>query len=281
MKHIWIINSNSSTTVFYRNYSEMKVDPDLLSGLLTALNNFSAVELQSTGISSIEMGGMRWVYHQVPEMNLMLIAADDKSANSQVMRSRLQVIYKMFVDQFNITQERMQQELMNVKDFQDFGEVLDMLKSQWQQAESQFGPAQMFDILGIFQQIFNSMTEIVKTNFYGDDFDNIIQEIENLGDEFETDPNIKKNPEYQKIQFDRKHGWEVINMNPMNLEGESLKRVLFTILGRLKEILMKNMSKMSLLYAFNKYIYPLIINQHDMLDNLDIVPPILNMFLKN
>jgi len=259
----------------------MKVDPDLLSGLLTALNNFSAVELQSTGISSIEMGGMRWVYHQVPEMNLMLIAADDKSANSQVMRSRLQVIYKMFVDQFNITQERMQQELMNVKDFQDFGEVLDMLKSQWQQAESQFGPAQMFDILGIFQQIFNSMTEIVKTNFYGDDFDNIIQEIENLGDEFETDPNIKKNPEYQKIQFDRKHGWEVINMNPMNLEGESLKRVLFTILGRLKEILMKNMSKMSLLYAFNKYIYPLIINQHDMLDNLDIVPPILNMFLKN
>ncbi len=280
MKHIWIINNNSSTTVFYKNYGEMKIDPDMLSGLLTALNNFSAVELQSTGISSIEMGGLRWVYSQQSEMNLMLIGADEKSANSETMRSRLEVIFKMFVAQFELTPEKMNKELINVKEFLPFGQTLDMLKSQWLTAESQFGPAQLFDLLGIFQQIFTATTDIVRFNFYGDNYNTIINQFQKLASDLKEDEKIKNSPEIAKIDFDGTQ-WNCINLNPMLVDGNILRSVLFSVLSNMKEILMEHMSKMSMLFAFNKYVYPFIINQYEMLNSLKILQPILNIFLRN
>ena len=281
MKHVWLINSQSSTTLFYRNYSEMKIDPDLLSGLLTALNNFSAVELGSSGISSIEMGGLRWVYHHEPDFHLMLIGADQMSANSQVMRSRLQVILKMFKQKYDITKEKMSKDLINVNEFESFNEELDLVRQQWEMAEKQFGPAQLFDVLGVFQQIFNAMSEIFKYNFYGESFDRIVSQLNEFAKNLADDLNVEGNEEYKKIKYDKKLGWSVINMNPMQLDGENLKHILFNILQHQKDILKEQMSTMSMLYAFNKYIYPFLMSQMEILDNLGLTKPLLNLFLSD
>jgi len=55
MEHLWLIAKESSATIYYRNYTQEKIDPDLVSGLLSAFNNFSEVELHGTGIESINM----------------------------------------------------------------------------------------------------------------------------------------------------------------------------------------------------------------------------------
>ena len=78
MKHIWIIDDLSSTAVFYKNYTAMDLDQDLVSGLLSALHNFSEVELKHQGIESIQMSGLSWTYLDSKEYSLLLIGADDK-----------------------------------------------------------------------------------------------------------------------------------------------------------------------------------------------------------
>ena len=56
----------------------MNIDQDLVSGLLSALHNFSEVELKHQGIESIEMAGLTWTYLDSKDIFLLLIAADDK-----------------------------------------------------------------------------------------------------------------------------------------------------------------------------------------------------------
>ena len=59
MKHFWVIYSQSSVSLFYKNYSDFILDPDLVSGFLSALNYFSESELDSQGIQSMEMTGLQ------------------------------------------------------------------------------------------------------------------------------------------------------------------------------------------------------------------------------
>ena len=59
--NIWILDSNSGITLLYKPYMDLPVNEDLVSGLLTALNQLSIVEFRGQGIESIDMGGLRWV----------------------------------------------------------------------------------------------------------------------------------------------------------------------------------------------------------------------------
>ncbi len=113
MKHFWVINSYSSVSLFYRNYSNFTLDKDLISGFLMALNSFSEVELKSHGIRSIIMGGLSWVYYDPQDSGLLLVAADGVKSNIEVMRSRLQVIFKMFVEKYKITIKEMKSSLID------------------------------------------------------------------------------------------------------------------------------------------------------------------------
>ena len=75
------------------------VNEDLVSGLLTALNQFTIVEFKQ-GIESIEMGGLRWVYIQDKDTNLLFIGADSKQVSAEILRARLDVIRHTFIDQY-------------------------------------------------------------------------------------------------------------------------------------------------------------------------------------
>ena len=52
------MESDSGITLVYKPYMDFPVNEDLVSGLLTALNQFTIVEFKQ-GIESIEMGGLR------------------------------------------------------------------------------------------------------------------------------------------------------------------------------------------------------------------------------
>ncbi|WP_457557090.1 hypothetical protein [Candidatus Harpocratesius sp.] len=283
MNFIWIINKFNSTTLFYRSYSELRLDPDLVSGLLTALNSFSEVELQSHGISSILMAGLSWVYSNHPDTDLLLIAAGSKDKNPEIMRSRLEVIYQMFLEKYNLTPYELEETLIDQERFADFGEVIDELHDQWAQAEKIIsgGMARMFDMIGIFQQIYNRLTNILIEYFAYIDPDNvpkIHKEIKNLLEDFQQMPETQDYPELKSIAYGEL-GWNVVNLNPLNLEEDLLRRILVMITIQLHNTIKQKIPEANRLLAYSKTLYPYIVHQYELLDSLDLNSLILRIFL--
>ncbi|MCK4370817.1 MAG: hypothetical protein KAW03_07100, partial [Candidatus Lokiarchaeota archaeon] len=97
--NIWVMESDSGITLVYKPYMDFPINEDLVSGLLTALNQFTIVEFKQ-GIESIEMGGLRWVYISDKDTNLLFIAADSKDVTAETLRARLDVIRYTFIQQY-------------------------------------------------------------------------------------------------------------------------------------------------------------------------------------
>ncbi|MHA1795449.1 MAG: hypothetical protein DRO88_10210 [Promethearchaeia archaeon] len=283
MNYIWIINKFNSTALFYRSYSELKLDSDLVSGLLTALNSFSEVELQSHGISSILMAGLSWVYSNHPNNDLLLIAAGDKDKNPEIMKSRLEVIYQMFMDKYKITPYELEETLIDQGRFADFAEVIDELHDQWKQAERIIsgGTARMFDMLGIFQQIFNQMTEIL-SNYYlilnPEEIEQVHKQIEDILQDFQDMPEFQDYPELRKMEYNEL-GWNIVNLNPNNLEEDILQRILVMITVQLHNIIKEKLPEANRYLAYSKSLYSYLIRQYDLLHSLKINSLILRIFL--
>lgn len=280
MKHIWIIHHKTSTNLFYRNFSEMLIDPDLLSGLLAALDNFSEVELKSQGISSIEMGGLRWAYSHHPELNLMLIGTADKSAHAEVMKARLEVIFKEFVTKYNITPHKMNSTLINVKQFENFQDNLDILVQQWHQAEAlvEGGATEIFDLLGVFQNLFNKHLNILQKQLFYKDLDEIIASIKNNITQLKNSDDFRSEPELKKIDFSLQ-GWNLMAINSLQVEKDTLKRFLFLTTQQLDQILRSNLSNMTRLNSYAHEIFPYLIQQFDLLNQLDVLAILFRIFL--
>ena len=282
MKHFWVIFSQSSVSLFYRNYSDFKLDPDLVSGFLSALNYFSESELDSQVILSIEMSGLKWVYSYHQEMGLLLVAACKRSENTEIIFARLQVIYKMFVEKFNLTPEKLSNVIIDQEKYAPFEEVLDELSQQWIQAEKLMtgkGAAHIFDLMLVFQQIYNHFNKIIRKKFHKKDYDDVISEIGMILKNMKESPEFLANPELSKIEFS-KHGWSVITLNPMELDEEVLKRTLIMITLHLNNVLKAHMRDYPRFNAYSKGIYKYMIEQFDLLNKLDLVHVLLQMFIQ-
>ncbi|MHA1719537.1 MAG: hypothetical protein ACTSWX_05015 [Promethearchaeota archaeon] len=281
MKHFWIINSHSSVALFYRNYSDFTLDQDLISGFLMALNSFSEVELKSHGIQSIIMGGLSWVYFDSREAGLLLVAADDVKSNTEVMRSRLEVIFKMFVETYKITPEDMKNSLIDQTKYQDFKKTLDLLQDQWRQAESilEGGAALIFDLLGVFQQIFNQFNNIIQTTFFKEDYVKVMDEIGEMLENLKNMPEFQDNQELSNISFDE-HGWDIITLNPLKIDLEVLRRTLILITIHLNNVIKENLTNYGRLNAYIKYLFPYLMAQYDLLESLGILHDLFRIFLQ-
>lgn len=255
----------------------MQFDPDLISGFLAALNNFSQAELRESGIESIFMSGLSWVYLNDNNLSLLLIAADKKSANPEVTRSRLDVIKNIFVQTYNITPEFWTKGPVNTQMFVNFAETLDTLREQWAQAEKAMDAAPLFDMLGIFQQILNLLLSIIRSNFFGEKYNAMMGEIQDFSKQLEE---AEKNPELHNISFDPQQGWNVITLNPILLDDTTLKRALFKITKFLKTLIVKNLAHMLALSAFNKEIIPYILSNWELLEKIGVTKPLLEIFLE-
>jgi phage anti-repressor protein len=266
--------------MFYRNYTETYLDPDLVSGLLSAFNNFSEVELNGIGIESINMGGLQWVYLNSNKLKMLVIAAETKSGNAEVMRSRLEVISKMFIQQFNIDADKMAEKTVRTADFEDFAATLDMLREQWEQADLVMNAAELFDLLGVFQQIFNLFAGVVQDNFKGDKYSIIVAEIKEYSKKMEKFVDIQNNPEFKKIEFDEEYGWSVITLDPTKLNKYLLKKALFLITSHLKIVLVKHLGYSETLYAMSKELLPYIFSSWELLEVLDVIKPLFTILLE-
>ncbi|MFX1316587.1 MAG: hypothetical protein ACFE9T_12040 [Promethearchaeota archaeon] len=274
------MESDSGITLLYKPYMDFPVNEDLVSGLLTALNQFTIVEFKQ-GIDSIEMGGLRWVYIQDKESNLLFIAADTKEVNADMLRARLDVIRNTFIDQFmNDKAHWLNRWNGNVEIYRPFEATIDEYYTQWKQAEHITTVAEFFDILGIFQQILNLIVNVIESNLKPEKKNIIYNRIEAMFENYASHDYVKTNPELSKISFNRESGINIININPTNCDMFVVEKQIINLIRRIVEIIKSEEGFYpSLKYFVNENIFDYLISNFSLLNELNLFTFLLQLFI--
>ena len=274
------MESDSGITLVYKPFMDFQVNEDLVSGLLTALNQFTIVEFK-TGIESIEMGGLRWVYILDKETNLLFIAADSKEVRADTLRSRLDVIRHTFIQQYANEKNRWGSKWAgNVEIYKPFENVIDEYYTQWKQAERITTVAEFFDMLGIFQQILNLVMNVIEGHLSEKKKNRIYKKIDNMFQNYSELDMVKKNPELSSITFQRKTGINVININPMNCDMLIVEKQIINLVKRLVEILKDDEGYYTSLKLFiEENIFDYLISNFSLLNDLNLFIFLIKLFL--
>ena len=179
--NVWVLDSESGITLLYKPYMDLALDEDLISGLLAALNQFTTYEFKQ-GIESIEMGGLRWSYLEDNESKLLFIAASEKNISSNMLKARLNVIMQTFIEQYVSGDKEKWASIWkgDTELFSPFKNVIDEYYAQWLTAENITTIAEYFDILGVFQQILNLLTNLIEAHFPAEKKEIIYSQIESM-----------------------------------------------------------------------------------------------------
>ena len=277
--NIWILDSDSGVTLLYKSFMDLLVNEDLVSGLLTALNQFTIMEFKQ-GLESIDMGGLRWVYIMDKEANLLFVAAGPKDVNAEILRARLNVIRQAFVQEYFSEKEKIKKKWNgNVETYLPFKKIIDQFYSDWLAAETISTIAEFYDILGIFQQIFfdvlgtvQKISMISKVRVYN--------KIEKMFENYKNNEYVKNNPELSKISFSRDSGINIITINPNNCDMVVVEKQIINLLRRvINEIKNEIGQNESLKLFLEENVLNYILNNIDMLHKLNLDKFLLQLFL--
>lgn len=279
--NIWILDADSGVTLLYYSHLGIVVNEDLVSGLLTALNQFSKVELKQS-IDAIDMAGLRWVYLEDKLTNILFIGADTRETTSDMVHSRLMVIKQSFLQGYIPTDPNWRDTWNgNIDRFRAFGEVIDEYYKQWIQAENITNIAEFFDILGIFQQLFNLLQSVVEEQ--GTDLEKmkVYDRLEYMFKEYKEYQFVKVNPELSKIEFSIQSGVNIISINPTNCDFIVVEKQLINIITNIVSILKQEIRPTSKLLDFflKGTIFDYIFNSFNLLQELHLDKFLLQLFL--
>jgi len=278
--NIWILDSESGVTLLYKAYMDFSVNEDLVSGLLTALNQFTIVEFKQP-IESIDMGGLRWVYLADRERYLLFIAAATKDVKAEMLRARLNVIKESFTQTYILPNPNWRDSWNgDITIFRPFKQIIDEYYTQWLAAENITNIAEFFDILGIFQQLFNLVQNVIELHVDGDVKEKIYQRIENLFEDFLNGPLVKDNPELGHISFDRTSGINIISINPNNCDFLVVEQQLISLLKIYVDLIKKQIGHITALkYFIDENIFDYIFNNMTLLMELNLDKFFLQLFI--
>lgn len=278
--NIWIIDANSGVTILYHNILGMALNEDLVSGLLAALNLFSERELEQSGIESIEMSGLRWVYEHAREHNLLFVAAEEKGIVAEILRSRLDVIKRDFITRYAPTPEAWKEKWNgSVDEYRSYRVQIEMLVEQWKQAEMIAKTAVLFDLLGVFQTILNQCIDVIERHTRGLARERIYRNLSNFYDRFIDAIDAEKDKELDKITFSRETGWNILSINALNADTITLPSVFIDIVALMKSFIVHELGHTQSLTAFSEELYPYLLNNWNLLEELNMEKPLLTVFL--
>ena len=279
--NIWILDAESGITLLYKPYMDLPIDEDLISGLLTALNQFTTYELKE-GIESIEMGGLRWAYLENKESNLLFVATSEKDISSNMLKARLNVIMQTFLEQFVSKDLEKWNNLWkgNTEHFNPFKDVIDEYYSQWLTAENISTIAEYFDILGVFQQILNLLINVIEGHFTPDKKERIYILIETMFANYLHHKYIQSNPELSKIAFNRVSGINIINIDPTNCDMLVVEKQIINLIRRVTEMIKNEEGYyVTLHYFIEENIFEYLISNISLLNELNLFKFLLQLFL--
>jgi len=277
---IWILNSDSGIKLLYKSFLKTDADEDIVSGFLTAFHHFSVEEFHQS-LESIEMGGLRWIYILEPKFKLLFVAADVKSVKTEILMGRLNVIKEAFLKEFEpvwIKKKRSWDGNMNV--YLPFLKVIEDYYGQWEEVESISQVADFFDILGVFQQIFILLRNILENKMYTKSKYIILDRIQKVYSNFTEEEEYKSQPELENITFSKESWFNIIDINLLKCEKEVITKYLKLFLHGTVSILIKVKGKnLCLKYFHEERIYSYIYNNMGLLKDLNLDMFFLELFL--
>ncbi|HEC40790.1 MAG TPA: hypothetical protein ENI29_21280 [bacterium] len=277
---IWILESDSGVKLLYKSFLKTDADEDIVSGFLTAFNQFSIVEFNQS-IDSIEMGGLRWVYILEPKYNLLFVAANTKKMKSEILKTRLNVIKNAFTKEFDEVWEKKGHNWDgNINIFLPFLQLIEDYYSQWEEVETLTQVADFFDILGVFQNIFIMLGKVIENRMYARSRKEVLNLVAEKYNIFKKQEDYKKMPELSNISFSKESWFNIIDINLIKCDKEmvirSLKYLLTQVVTVLKEV---KGDSLCLKYFREVDLYGYIFNYMDLLNDLNLNKFLLELFL--
>ena len=267
------------TLVFTSMEDDLPVNEDLVSGLLTALNQFTLVEFKQP-IESIEMGGLRWAYVADDNTGLLFIAADHKDVSAEILRSRLIVIQQSFTQGFIKDKSWKENWNGNIDEFKPFMKTIDEYYEHWKQAENITTLAEFFDILGVFQQILNLLMNVIETRIPTEKRIIVYQHLERLYDTFIRTPYVQKDEGLKNITFSRDTGFNIISINPSNCDMLLVEREIINITKAVVNTIKRAVGNSIAVTLFvEEKVFEYILSNLTLLAELHLEKFLLNLFL--
>ncbi|MFX1456348.1 MAG: hypothetical protein ACFFDB_13320 [Promethearchaeota archaeon] len=277
---IWILESDSGIKLLYKSFLKTDADEDIVSGFLTAFNHFSMIEFKQS-IDSIEMGGLRWIYISEPKYDLLFVAAGSKEMKTDILKSRLEVIKNAFIKEFNTVWEKKGKSWDgDIKIFNPFLKLIEDYYNQWEEVESLTLVADFFDILGIFQNIFILLRNIIEKKMYSKSQEEILNLIESYYKTYINQKDFKTQPELKNITFEKDSWFDIVDINLIKCDKETvikhLKSLLTQVVSVFKEVKGTNLC---LKYFREENVYRYIFNNMELLKDLSLDMYLLELFL--
>jgi len=258
---------------------KFSTDEDIISGFLTAFNQFSEVQFQQS-LESIEMGGLRWVYTMEPSYNLLFVAAENKNIKTEMILGRLEAIKKAFIEEYgSLFKKRGDSWDGNVKIFLPFANVIEDYYNQWGEVETLTQVANLYDILRIFQQILIKLRNIVSTRMYSKSRNNILNKFEDAYNSLLQRKKFRNRPELKNVTFSKETWFNLVDIDLVKCDKEILIDYLKAVFRILITILVDIKGKNLCLKYFNEEkIYVYIYNNLKFLQDLNLDLFFLELF---
>lgn len=278
--NIWILDGSKGIELLKKNFLDLPVKDDLVSGLLTALNQFTMVEFEEP-IDSINMGGYIWVYLLEPEFDLLFVAADTKATEPETLRSRLTFVKDLFIRTYVKDKEHWKNTWIgDVEIFKPFEIELEKYYNNWQAAENIDLFADFFDVIGIIQQILSFLTNVVKNQIDFKRRERLEEKIESFFENFRNRMDVKKVKEFEKITYSPDSGFNIITINPTNCDIAVVKKQLKNLLSNVVHIIKKELGHdLSLNYFSEEKIFNFIFKNIGLLKRVNLEDFLLQLFL--
>ncbi len=276
--NIWILEGDSGLIVYYKSFSDLQVNEDLVSGLLTALNQFTITEFKQP-IESIDMGGLRWIYILDKQYNILFVASDTKNINAEVLRSRLNIIKQSFIDEY-IDDSWRDTWHGNRSIFYSFNDILEKFYNQWTQVENILTTAEFFDILGIFQYVLNMIRTVIEDQTVGVEKDLILKKIDNIFKTFMNQHNVKSNQELSHITYSKDSGFNLLNIDPNNCDIVAVEKQIFKLIRDIVQLIKEKIGhELALVYFDRANIFTYLFNNIVFLKELNLDIFLLKLFI--
>jgi hypothetical protein len=277
---VWIMESDSGIKLLYKSFLKTDADEDIVSGFLTAFNHFSMMEFKQS-IDSIEMGGLRWIYISVPEYNLLFVAAGTKDTKTEFLKGRLDVIKNAFIKEFDPAWKKKGNTWDgDINIFLPFLQLIEDYYAQWEEVENLTQTADFFDILGIFQNIFIMLRNIIENKMYSKSKNEILNFVDSMYSEFKQHEDFKCEPELENISFTKDEWFNIIDINLIKCDKDlvirNLKYLLTEVVNTLKDVKGDNLC---LKYFREEKVYSYIFNNMTLLKDLNLDMYLLELFL--
>ena len=277
---IWILDSDSGVKLLYKSFLKTDADEDIVSGFLTAFHHFSMEEFHQS-LESIEMGGLKWIYTLAQDYNLLFVAAGTKLIKTEILMGRLKAIKEAFIKEFElILLKRIKFWDGNIGVFAPFINVIEDYYNQWEKVETLAQVADFFDILGIFQQIFIIVRNIIENKMYTKSKNLILNGIEEKFKSLKNQEVFKNQVEMKNITFSKKSWFNIIDEKLIKcdivLVIKYLKLLLTDIINILKDVKGNNLC---MKYFSEENMYAYLFNNLKLLKDLKLDTFLLELFL--